>query len=131
MNDMSRETLGRPLTQAERGVLKKLLSVEFPGAEALREQIEIATVARAWGPESVSIDLCVPGDQNPASVPDGVLPLDAPIADASGEYLGELLVWVSGGLLSALEYAWVSDMPPRELPTPNNFSVSYKNQPGW
>lgn len=30
--------------------------------------------------------------------------------------MGEVLVWVGGGYLSAIEYAWVTDKTPDRLP---------------
>lgn len=47
---------------------------------------------------------------------DGVLPLGIEVYNANNAYIGELLIWVSGGFLSAVEYAWVTDAAPDRLP---------------
>ncbi|WP_228566516.1 hypothetical protein [Nocardia sp. SYP-A9097] len=56
---------------------------------------------------------------------DGLLPVGAEVRDQSGEYIGEILVWVDGGYLSAIEYAWVSDDRPTVLPDPAALTVSH------
>ncbi|MEU8634213.1 hypothetical protein AB0C38_18705 [Amycolatopsis sp. NPDC048633] len=63
-----------------------------------------------------SVDLAVPATAAPARVPDGVIPSGAEVRDRAGQYLGEVLVWVGGGHLSAIEYAWVTDEAPDRLP---------------
>jgi hypothetical protein len=40
----------------------------------------------------------------------------AEVRGPAGEYLGEVLVWIGGGYLSAIEYAWVTDETPDRLP---------------
>jgi hypothetical protein len=108
---------GRPLTQAELAVLRHILSASFPGAAELRDQITAAKAARNWEPAgSPSIDISVPADAPPAAVPDGPVPVAAQVFDGGGDYLGELLVWVTGGRISGLEYSWITDQPPDRLP---------------
>lgn len=108
---------GRPLTEEERGVLHHILSAPFPGAAELREQIAAARVTKNWDPAgSPSIDIFVPADSPKAQVSDGPIPTAAQVVDAEGSYLGELIVWITGGRLSALEYSWVTDEPPARLP---------------
>src|SRR5215471_17166134 len=108
---------GRPLSQAELAVLRYIVSAPFPGAAELRRQLEAAKVVRNWEPAgSPSVDIVVPADSPPAALPDGPAPVAAQVIDADGEYLGELLVWITGGRLSALEYSWVTDEPPDRLP---------------
>ncbi|MGV4985236.1 hypothetical protein ACVB8X_21765 [Streptomyces sp. NRAIS4] len=52
------------------------------------------------------MDLTVPSWIPAAPVADGPLPAVGTVRDASGELVGELLVWVGGGRLSALECSW-------------------------
>lgn len=40
-----------------------------------------------------------------------------------GELLGELLVWLRGGRLAGLEYAWVTDTAPTGMPEPEDVFV--------
>lgn len=103
----------RPLTEHERAVLLRLLSVPLDGVDRLREQ---AVVARAATSPPTGLDLDVPPSAPVAGRPDGVLPVTAEVVDESGRYTGELLVWVRDGRLRSLEYAWVTDEPPTGLP---------------
>ena len=108
---------GRPLSQEELAVMRHILSVPFPGAGELRQQLSAAKVAGNWAPAgSPSVDIFVAVDKLPAQVPDGPVPVAAQVIDEQGEYLGELLLWVTGGRLSGLEYSWVTDEPPGQLP---------------
>jgi hypothetical protein len=62
------------------------------------------------------VDLAVPPTVGKATVEDGEISVGSEVRDRDGNYLGEVLVWVEGGYLSALEYAWVTDEPPARLP---------------
>jgi hypothetical protein len=46
----------------------------------------------------------------------GPVPGSAWVFAADGSPIGTMLVWVDDGYISALEYAWVTDEPPIELP---------------
>lgn len=106
----------RPLNPAERALLEHVLSADVPGAAELRGQLDRTEVVARWGPGSVSVDLRVREPVRHAGA-SGLLPVGAAVHDEAGEYIGELLVWTDGGAtLSALEYAWVTDEMPRELP---------------
>ncbi|MEV5774363.1 hypothetical protein AB0L49_24400 [Streptomyces antimycoticus] len=59
-----------------------------------------------------------------AEISDGVVPVTGTVKAPSGELLGELLLWVSDGSLSALEYSWYSDEAPVGLPDPLNVTVA-------
>src|ERR1044072_4745006 len=108
---------GRPLTEEERAVLHHILSARFSGAAELRGQIAAARVTKNWDPAgSPSIDIFVPADSPQAQAPDGPIPAAAEVVDCEGSYIGELIVWISAGRLSALEYSWVTDEPPTRLP---------------
>ncbi len=60
----------------------------------------------------------------PAPVPDGPTPVRALVLNTAGEMTGELLLWISSGFISALEYAWVTDEPPVHLPDPSRVTVT-------
>ncbi|MEU6589403.1 hypothetical protein ABZ923_09240 [Streptomyces sp. NPDC046881] len=108
----------------EQRVLSKLLSADFPGARELGSQVAEVRVTRRWGAESPSADLEVPSGTPGAPVADGLVPATGTVTDDAGELVGELLVWVSGGRLSALEFAWYGDTAPTELPDPDRVTVS-------
>lgn len=109
--------LPRALTALEREIVSAILTDECPAANELRAQLEVAQVSRRWPPlGSPSVDFDVPSAAPLAPVADGVLPISADVSNSDGCYIGELIVWVTGGRLSALEYAWVTDSMPRSLP---------------
>lgn len=114
----------RPLSDLEQRILIKLLSPEFPGVQELRNQLPEARVTGRWGAESPSVDLEVPASTPHALIADGIVPATGIVTDSSGELFGELLVWVGGGRLSALEFSWYGDTAPTELPDPEYVSVT-------
>lgn len=111
----------RPLTQHERDVLLHLLSVPLAEVRQLREQAMRATVT---GSHCASIDLWIPSSVARVSRPDGLLPITADVLDTRGQYTGELILWLKDGRLSSLEYAWVTDLPPTELPPIQSIRVT-------
>jgi hypothetical protein len=116
----------RPLAPLEQRVLAKLLSAEFAGAQELRNQLAQTRIARPWGSESPSVDLDVPPGVPEAAIEDGIIPATGTVTDDSGELFGELLVWVSDGRLSALEFSWYGDTAPTELPDPHLVTVTVR-----
>ncbi|MDX8054644.1 hypothetical protein SK571_35195 [Lentzea sp. BCCO 10_0798] len=103
----------RPLAPSERAVLERILAADFPGATALHAQLDHVRVLKPWYEGAPSLDLSTGGAA--ADVADGVLPVDAQVHE-SGELVGEILLWIADGRLSAIEYAWVTDEPPTRLP---------------
>ncbi|MEV6803072.1 hypothetical protein [Streptomyces sp. NPDC051132] len=116
----------RPLSSVEQRILVTLLSAEFPGAQELRNQLAQTRVTRPWGSESPSVDLDVPPGVPEAAIEDGIIPATGTVTDDSGELFGELLVWVSEGRLSALEFSWYGDTAPTELPDPGLVTVTVR-----
>lgn len=121
---MSTGDAPRLLRDAEADVLNKILSARFLGAEQLRQQIPQTRVVGHWGSCSPSVDLEVLPPFPKSRIPDGVIPATGVVKDFSGELVGELLVWVSDGSLSALEYSWYTDEAPVELPDPGSVTVT-------
>jgi hypothetical protein len=108
-------TSERSLTLSIHAVLLWVLRA-LPGqevAQTLYLQSMVASIAA--GPPTM-LELAVPLSCEPAAVPDGPLPVRAVAVDGQGLTLGEVLVWVSNGYLSAIEYAWYTDEAPTELP---------------
>jgi hypothetical protein len=109
--------VARPLGANERGVLLKLLdAATFEGSAELRAQVSAAVVV---GGRPTFLKLGVDPEAPVAPRADGPIPVRAFVDGAGGEPVGELLVWVTSGRLSALEFAWVTDEEPRSLPTPD------------
>jgi hypothetical protein len=124
---MSTTATGRPLTDLERRVLDHLLSVDFTGVSELREQLSKARVAGNWKPDgSPSFDIQLPPDVPSSSFQGSLAPIAAHVSSAEEPYIGELILWITGGKLSALEYSWITDNPPTALPDPSKIHVSLK-----
>jgi hypothetical protein len=113
----------RNLSDAERDVLMFMLSADFVGANELRAQIPDCQVTAVWVDGLPSVDLAVPDGADKAPVADGETPAGSEVRDSAGKYLGEVLIWVTDGCLSAIEYAWVTDDPPAELPAVTNLTL--------
>ncbi|WP_433081598.1 hypothetical protein ACQP1P_46540 [Dactylosporangium sp. CA-052675] len=90
--------------------------MEFDGVQELRSQIGVAAVVATWSPGSASVDLRVAEGSRQSRRRNGCIPVDAAVHGDRGEYIGEILVWLDEGTLSALEYAWVTDEMPTMLP---------------
>ncbi len=56
-----------------------------------------------------------------------MIPATGAVKDSSGELVGELLLWVSDGSLSALEYSWYTDEAPTALPDPGDVTVAVQH----
>ncbi len=103
---------GRALDLAVQGILAKIVGSAPREREGLRLQASNTRVA--GGPVTMlTLDVaagpCV-------TLPDGPLPLRSEVTNSAGRPVGEIVVWVSDGYLSALEFAWWTDQPPSRLP---------------
>lgn len=121
---MSDAAAAQPFDELQVRVLRYLLSVQFEGVEHLRRQLDVARIAKYWGKASASFDVVVPSDAPRVGLEDGPAPIEAQVAGEGGEYLGELILWIAQGRISALEYAWVTDIPPATLPEVGQISVT-------
>lgn len=121
---MSDATIRDDLSAEVRGLLDCVLrQSDFPGCDELARQT--STVSVLGGPVTM-LDLRV-SQSTPASLfADGPIPVSIEVSDESGAPAGELLVWVDTGRLSALEFAWWTDDPPRRLPSPSRVKVTRK-----
>jgi hypothetical protein len=101
---------------AVRAVVRRLIEDQaFDGCEELLAQVSFVRVVD--GPLTHLVLEVDPAAVPPSSFLSGHLPGCAWVRDANGETIGTLVVWVDRGYLSALEYGWVADQPPTELPT--------------
>jgi hypothetical protein len=103
----------RPLTDHERQLVEKLLSVEFPGCEVLRAQLKTARVSTI--DQDGSLEFRVSGP--PANVEQRV-PTEGYYFDAEGagqRPAVHLLLHVVGGMLNELE-VYKDDGSPIEMP---------------
>lgn len=116
----------RPLSKLEASVLRKIISEVHPEMKELLSQVSRAEVIAVWGEESASVDLTVPADMLAAEVKSGFLPVDAVVRDEKGELFGEILIWVTNGYLSAIEFAWYGNCAPTVLPELSQISVKHR-----
>ncbi|MFC0114510.1 hypothetical protein [Kibdelosporangium aridum] len=104
----------RPLNEAERAVLTRIVSGQFP---ELLGQIDRARVTTPWSENALSVDIEVPDQTAIPGGVSGVVPVRAFVNGDNGELVGEVLVWASHGVLAALEYVTFTDEPPASLPS--------------
>jgi hypothetical protein len=104
----------RDLTPRERDLLSLLLDpASFDGARELAAQVARTRVAGGF---PTLLDLDVPRTAPASPYKPRLIPLRALVNSPGGELLGEILVWVGDGYLSALEYAWYTEDAPSEMP---------------
>jgi hypothetical protein len=110
-------TVGRALSEDENDLIAWLLRRPFPGVETLRAQIPLTRGLGSLQPASGSLNLSVAIEAVRAPVPDGPVPGQVWAYGAQGEATGAVVLWVTDGVLSAIEYGWVTDQAPTSLPT--------------
>ncbi|MEU7774952.1 hypothetical protein AB0C44_26860 [Micromonospora taraxaci] len=106
----------RPLTDAERAVIERLLGSTFPGSRELLAQLRHTAVDGGCGCGCATINLSV--DRSRA-IPAPVIsrtPVSADISD--GDTYAGVVLFVDGGFLSCLEVHSI-DEPVRVLPPPD------------
>lgn len=109
----------RALSEHEAQLLAKILG-SVPGAEPLSDQIGSAWVEDDSTPtfltlttrDAVAVDGFI----------DGPLPGRFPVRQR-GRLVGEILVWLKGGRLTGLEYAWVTPEAPHGMPDATEVEV--------
>jgi hypothetical protein len=111
----------RELTTDERTVLQRVL------AGAARElAVPLAAQAkqaRVTGGSPTMLQLDISRALPAAVHQDGVLDVKALVESNDGRPEGEILVWIRGGYLSALEYAWVTDTEPTGFPSAERIRI--------
>jgi hypothetical protein len=109
----------RSLTQAEARLLHKIL--QGSGAsEMLVEQIQHA---RVTGDSTATfLRLAMRGGQPASGVRDGPLTGRYPVGN-QGQVLGEIIIWLRGGWLAGVEFAWVTDASPAGMPNADDVTV--------
>jgi len=118
---MTSRPVTRPLNDRERAIVSAVLGgLRAPDASQLRRQLDSA---RVTGGLPTFLDLEVDTALDQAERDDGPLPVRSIVTADIGEPMGEVLVWVIGGYLSGLEFAWYTDQAPMELPDPAQISV--------
>jgi hypothetical protein len=107
----------RRLTEPERQVLNVLLAPEFDGVADLRAQALVVEVIGGCDCGCPTIYFVVPPDACPSDdLGPGrrLAPVEGRVMSGSMELGDVILLFVDGGLLTTLEYAWVGDAVPTE-----------------
>jgi hypothetical protein len=116
----------RSFSDAERSLLL-FLAARADDADVLRAQIEVAEYDKPWFEGSQSFDVRV-ADGAPRYWsgrdigggrqigPGCSVRVDGSLPDSDVNYIGEAFLWIIDGRLNALEYSWVTEEMPTELP---------------
>ena len=110
----------RALTGEERALITAIISsTGHYDANALQAELAQALISHrsTW-----VCDLQLPDSTPVFDRPDG--PFSARTFVSNGiDYQGEIIIWVTSGHLSGLEYAWVTDQPPTRWPRLDELEV--------
>jgi hypothetical protein len=120
VHSMKDQTSWRAMSSEEAGVIRSILSrAELRGSGPLIADLDGALVANetTW-----ILDVKVSNSDQGADLPDGPFPAQA-FVPSSAEYQGEVIIWITDGHLSGLEFAWVSDAPPTRWPRADEMAV--------
>lgn len=116
------DTMQQAVTSDVRIILRKIASAAEPvDAGVLSQQVDSVEVT---GGKITMLDLAVGTDVPRLDRPDGPLTGRAFVVDSRDSDVGELIVWIAGGYISALEYAWWTDDAPTELPRARQLRVA-------
>jgi len=111
----------RAMSSEERRVITSAITAaEFPGAAALLGELSGAMVSNST-PWILDVQVS-PAAHSAVDLPDGPFPARAYVPSAEG-YEGEIIVWLTGGHVSGLEYAWITSDPPSRWPLPDEMEV--------
>jgi hypothetical protein len=117
---MKDQTSWRAISSEEAAVIRSILSrADIRGSGPLIADLDGALVANetTW-----ILDVKVSNKDQGADLPNGPFPAQALVPN-SAEYQGEVIIWITDGHLSGLEYAWVSDDPPTTWPRADEMEV--------
>jgi hypothetical protein len=113
----------RPLNDDERAVLGRLLTRDFQGVQALREQAADVQVVGRCDCGCPSVDLEPLPELSRSDQVGRLAPVELEVAPEADEPPGEIILFVDDGRLSYLEYVFYSDSPPKSWPTVERLSV--------
>lgn len=118
-----------PIGDAEKALIGHVLGMnDFAGRDALLLQVPF--LVHVAGSEFMQ-DLAVLAEIVRAPVASGPIPTRAIAVANDGRLVGEVLLWVTDGYLSTLEFAWYTDDRPEALPTPNQLVLPANPEPDY
>jgi hypothetical protein len=117
---MTDEREWRGISPEEGAIVKAIVVASgIPEGRALLDDLPGAVVL----PDAVWIyDVRTPNTAPGTSLPNGPFPAFAYVPSAAA-YRGEILIWITDGHLTGLEYAWVTDNPPTRWPRPDEMEI--------
>jgi hypothetical protein len=68
------------------------------------------------------LDIETPASLAATNFADGPFPSRA-VVPSRAEYQGEVIIWISGGRVSGIEYVWVTDTVPTRWPRPDEMEI--------
>lgn len=125
---MTEQTAWRPMSPEEAGVIQAIVSAAgIRRGDALIEDLDGALIEdldAALASNSVPwiLDVKASGTCEGSDLPDGPFPARA-FVPSSAAYQGEIIIWLTDGHVSGLEYAWITDEPPRRWPRPDEMEI--------
>ena len=122
----------REFTEQERAILDFLIQDLTPDADVLRAQIAVAKFESPWFEGSQSFTFVVAGDAPRVRGTDSVDGTSALVYDNATDHsdnhcVGGMFLWKKDGALDSLEFWWVTDEMPSELPPLSHL----KHQLAW
>jgi hypothetical protein len=118
--DATPDKIWRPISSEVAAVIRSIRSqADIRRSGPLVADLEGALVANEtpW-----ILDVKEPNNDEGADLPNGPFPAQAFVPN-SAEYQGEVIIWITDGHVSGLEYAWVSDDPPNRWPRADEMEV--------
>ena len=113
----------RQLRPDERRILSLLLSGNFVGSEALRDQAKEVEVVGHCDCGCPTIDLRVSETLGAAPIPGTRMPIEARVTPIAGEPVGDIVVFLDSGRLSSMEYVFYTDAPPSRWPSSDRLTL--------
>ena len=110
----------RPMATEESDVIRAILAAAgIRRGDALADDLEGALVCNSttW-----ILDVKPKSPAGGSDLPDGPFPARA-FVPSNAAYQGEIIIWLTDGHISGLEYAWTSDQPPLRWPRPDEMEV--------
>jgi hypothetical protein len=110
----------RPISPEEADVVRVIVSIAGDSrSDSLIDDLSGALVrnSTAW-----ILDVRPSNAARTCPLPDGPFPARSFVPNQTS-YRGEVIIWLTGGHLSGLEYAWITDEPPTRWPHPDEMEV--------
>jgi hypothetical protein len=117
----------RPLTADDRGVLEVIRrKLEHPERDVLMDQIPHLCVK----PDSIAPWTYLPASEGarPARGVPEPIDVDATAVDERGELIGGIVLWLTDGFISDIEYFWYPDERPEVFPEPQQIAFVPTNR---